>query len=212
MKNRKGFTLIELLAVVVILGLVILVAVPFFTGSMKVFRDDYYKNLAGNVEASGKEFFTDNRIYLPHKLLDASIVDINTLLKDKYIKYYGNSYNCAVYNYKKLYVVANLPYYITTPIITKLIEDKIPLEKIVVMVQKEVGDRFNAKPRNREYNSLFFNIDDKNFYITLDNEIKEYKNEKINKLNQENEYFKSPEVSSDDSRIKEILLSYYSNS
>ena len=52
----------------------------------------------------------------------------------------------------------------------------------------------------------------KNFYITLDNEIKEYKNEKINKLNQENEYFKSPEVSSDDSRIKEILLSYYSNS
>lgn len=56
------------------------------------------------------------------------------------------------------------------------------------------------------------NIDDKNFYITLDNEIKEYKNEKINKLNQENEYFKSPEVSSDDSRIKEILLSYYSNS
>ena len=94
MKNRKGFTLIELLAVVVILGLVILVAVPFFTGSMKVFRDDYYKNLAGNVEASGKEFFTDNRIYLPHKLLDASIVDINTLMKDKYINsfkdYNGN--------------------------------------------------------------------------------------------------------------------------
>ena len=58
------------------------------------------------------------------------------------------------YNYKKLYVVANLPYYITTPIITKLIEDKIPVEKIVVMVQKEVGDRFNAKPNSKEYNSL----------------------------------------------------------
>ena len=40
------------------------------------------------------------------------------------------------YEYKKIYVVANLPYYITTPIIVKLIEDKIPLEKIVVMVQK----------------------------------------------------------------------------
>ena len=46
------------------------------------------------------------------------------------------------YNFKKLYVVANLPYYITTPIITKIIEDELPVDKIVVMVQKEVGDRF----------------------------------------------------------------------
>ena len=80
-------------------------------------------------------------------------------------------------------------------------------------LKKQFKSKFRIKKnRNREYNSLFFNIDDKNFYITLDNEIKEYKNEKINKLNQENEYFKSPEVYSDDSRIKEILLSYYSNS
>lgn len=58
------------------------------------------------------------------------------------------------YKYDKLYVVANLPYYITTPIITKLIDEKIDLEKIVVMVQKEVGDRFNAKPNTKNYNSL----------------------------------------------------------
>lgn len=58
------------------------------------------------------------------------------------------------YNYDKLYVVANLPYYITTPIINKLIDEKIELEKIVVMVQKEVGDRFNAKPNTKNYNSL----------------------------------------------------------
>jgi dimethyladenosine transferase len=58
------------------------------------------------------------------------------------------------YNFKKLYVVANLPYYITTPIITKIIEDKIPADRIVVMVQKEVGDRFKAKPNSKEYNSL----------------------------------------------------------
>ena len=44
------------------------------------------------------------------------------------------------YNYSKLYVVANLPYYITTPIISKIITDKIDVDKIVVMVQKEVGD------------------------------------------------------------------------
>lgn len=58
------------------------------------------------------------------------------------------------YEYKKLYVVANLPYYITTPIITKIIDDNINIDKIVVMVQKEVGDRFNAKPNTKEYNSL----------------------------------------------------------
>lgn len=58
------------------------------------------------------------------------------------------------YNYKKLYVVANLPYYITTPIIIKLIEDKIDVDKIVVMVQKEVGDRFKAMPGTKDYGSL----------------------------------------------------------
>lgn len=58
------------------------------------------------------------------------------------------------YSYQKLYVVANLPYYITTPIIMKLIEDKVPVDKIVVMVQKEVGDRFKATPNSKDYNSL----------------------------------------------------------
>ena len=51
-------------------------------------------------------------------------------------------------------MVANLPYYITTPIIVKLIEDNIDVKKIVVMVQKEVGNRFRAKPGSRDYNSL----------------------------------------------------------
>jgi len=58
------------------------------------------------------------------------------------------------YDYKKLYVVANLPYYITTPIIMKLIEDNIPVDKIVVMVQKEVGNRFKAEPGSKDYSSL----------------------------------------------------------
>ena len=57
------------------------------------------------------------------------------------------------YDYKKLYVVANLPYYITTPIITKIINDKLGVDKIVIMVQKEVGDRF-TEPNSKEYNAL----------------------------------------------------------
>ena len=58
------------------------------------------------------------------------------------------------YSYDKLFVVANLPYYITTPIIMKIIEDKVPVDKIVVMVQKEVGDRFKAVPGSKDYGSL----------------------------------------------------------
>lgn len=58
------------------------------------------------------------------------------------------------YSYKKLYVVANLPYYITTPIIVKIIEDGIPVDKMVVMVQKEVGERFKALPGTKDYGSL----------------------------------------------------------
>lgn len=58
------------------------------------------------------------------------------------------------YDYQKLYVIANLPYYITTPIIVKFIEEEIDIDKIVVMVQKEVGNRFKAKPGSKDYNSL----------------------------------------------------------
>ncbi len=51
-------------------------------------------------------------------------------------------------------VVANLPYYVTTPIIMKLLEDQLPIENIVVMVQKEVALRMSAKPGGKDYGSL----------------------------------------------------------
>ena len=68
------------------------------------------------------------------------------------------------YDYKKIYVVANLPYYITTPIIEKIIYDKLNVDKIVIMVQKEVGDRFNAKVGSKEYNSLTIFL---NYYFEI---------------------------------------------
>ncbi len=68
------------------------------------------------------------------------------------------------YKYDKLYVVANLPYYITTPIIVKFIEDEIDVDKIVVMVQKEVGDRFKANVGTKEYNSLTIFL---NYYFDI---------------------------------------------
>ena len=57
------------------------------------------------------------------------------------------------YDYKRIYVVANLPYYITTPIITKLMKEIYP-DKIIVMVQDEVADRLCALPGNREYGMI----------------------------------------------------------
>lgn len=51
-------------------------------------------------------------------------------------------------------LVANLPYYITTPIIMKILEDKYKISKIVVMVQKEVAQRLNAKPNTKEYGAI----------------------------------------------------------
>ena len=56
--------------------------------------------------------------------------------------------------FEDLMVVANLPYYVTTPIIMKLLEEKLPIRGIVCMLQKEVADRISAKPGTKEYGSL----------------------------------------------------------
>lgn len=68
------------------------------------------------------------------------------------------------YKYEKLYVVANLPYYITTPIILSIIEQQLDVNKIVVMVQKEVGDRFKATVGTKDYNSLTIFL---NYYFNI---------------------------------------------
>jgi 16S rRNA (adenine1518-N6/adenine1519-N6)-dimethyltransferase len=56
--------------------------------------------------------------------------------------------------YEDIMVVANLPYYVTTPIILKLLMERLPIRGICVMLQKEVGDRISAKPGTKEYGSL----------------------------------------------------------
>lgn len=68
------------------------------------------------------------------------------------------------FKYEKVYVVSNLPYYITTPIIMKLIDDQINPQKIIVMVQKEVGNRFKALPNTKDYSSLSIFL---NYYFDI---------------------------------------------
>ena len=60
----------------------------------------------------------------------------------------------SIMNHKPFKVVANLPYYITTPIIMSLLESKLSIERLVVMVQKEVALRMVAKPGTKDYGAL----------------------------------------------------------
>ena len=85
-------------------------------------------------------------------------IDLGSII-DKYIAQEGND-TSSLYNAK---VVANLPYYITTPIIMKLLEDKLNLSSITVMVQKEVADRLIAKPGSGNSGAITYGI---NYYTS----------------------------------------------
>lgn len=110
----------------------------------KDLEDELYKKLNdyNNVELLFKDF------------LDSNIVE-----------------DTKKYDYKNLYFVSNVPYYITTPIIMKLIDSKLHFKKIVMMVQKEVGDRFSTTCGNKNYGSItvllnyFYDIK-KEFYVS----------------------------------------------
>ena len=60
--------------------------------------------------------------------------------------------------YDSVKVVANLPYYITTPIIMKLLEDRLKIKSITVMVQKEVGERICATHKDKEYGAITVSV------------------------------------------------------
>ena len=77
------------------------------------------------------------------------------------------------YEYDNLYIIANLPYYITTPIITKIIDEDIDVSKIVIMIQKEVADRLSAKPGSREYGSITVFL---NYYFNIKKEFEVSRN------------------------------------
>lgn len=55
------------------------------------------------------------------------------------------------YDYQDIYVIANIPYYITTPIIEKITFSKCNVKSMVLMVQKEVAERLSSKPGNKDY-------------------------------------------------------------
>lgn len=94
------------------------------------------KNLIPILEETLSEY--DNVTILNEDILK---VDIASLVKEKN-------------NGNPIKVVANLPYYITTPIIMGLFESHVPLESITIMVQKEVADRMQVGPGTKDYGAL----------------------------------------------------------
>lgn len=83
---------------------------------------------------------------------DVLKVDLNKLIKEK-----------KKQKIKEVKVVANLPYYITTPIIMKLLEDHLDIDSITVMVQKEVADRLVDKPGGKNSGAITYSI---NYYTS----------------------------------------------
>lgn len=78
---------------------------------------------------------------------DVLKIDLNQIIKDN------------IENLDNVKVVANLPYYITTPIIMKLLEDRVNIQSITVMVQKEVADRITARPGDKLSGAITYSID-----------------------------------------------------
>lgn len=77
------------------------------------------------------------------KIVNADVLklDIKSLIQEEF-------------NGESISIAANLPYYITTPIITRLLEEKLPVKNIVVMVQKEVAERLSAKEGTKDYGAI----------------------------------------------------------
>ena len=113
------------------------------------------------------EIDMDLKEELTRKLQDYS--NVNILFQDFLTS--DLSSDLSNFSYQKLYFISNVPYYITTPIMMKIMDSHLDFQKICMMVQKEVGDRFSAKPGSREYGSIsvflnyFYNVK-KEFFVS----------------------------------------------
>lgn len=114
--------------------------------------------LSKNSNYIGFEIDEDLKVYLDRFSSERSEIVFADFLKIDIKDYLKNR------NYSNLYIISNLPYYITTPIINKIINENIQVNKMLLMVQKEVGERFTAIPGTKSYGSItvhlnyFYNI------------------------------------------------------
>ena len=83
--DKKGFTLTELIATLVIIGVLLMIAIPSVSNLHNKFKQNYYKELEKSVLESAKTYFRDNAESRPVNILEASIVSYDDLTNNKYI-------------------------------------------------------------------------------------------------------------------------------
>ena len=103
----------------------------------------YEKVLAYEIDPKMIEVLTDTITHDNFKIIEGDFLKANV---EKDIETFFKSDN--------IYLIANLPYYITTPILLKILEEVKSIKKLTIMIQKEVADRFLGKPNTKDYNSL----------------------------------------------------------
>ena len=108
------------------------------------------KVIAIELDARMIEILTDRfKLYDNFELINEDVlkVDLNKLIQENLSK-----------GLKSAKIVANLPYYITTPIIMKLLEENLPIESITVMIQKEVADRLIEVPGGKNSGAITYSV------------------------------------------------------
>lgn len=124
------------------------------TDSIEVHSNDLILEIGPGMGALTKYLVQKNSLFLAYEIDErmrpflekyTSHIIYGDFLKQNLV------FDLKNYTYQNLYVVANIPYYITSPIIEHLINSGLVFEKIVLLVQKEVAQRFAAKPKTKDY-------------------------------------------------------------
>lgn len=94
-KNNKGFSMVEIIGAVIIMGVILLLIIPGISKLMAQFRNDYYEKLEGTTNEAGKNFYNDDKLYLPDGILESAYINAGSLINEKYLEnlldYRGNS-------------------------------------------------------------------------------------------------------------------------
>ena len=128
--------------------------------SVFVRPDDLILEIGPGMGALTSELIKKNSYLLCYEIDERMKPYLNRFENEKCHILYGDflqqdiAMNIKDIPYKNLYVVANIPYYITSPILTKLMELEIPIQKIVLLVQKEFGMRLCAEENHKDYNAF----------------------------------------------------------